>query len=395
MSSSTATLELNDQKSDTTIAQDWPRIVATKESAMWLGASAVLMTIGLVKGINLLALVSYVSFAFLLLNTILAWRMVLKVSAVRVQPQSVFAGESVAISGRVKNQSNGRAVLSLQEATTINPRAWFLPALPGGVMLPFAGATEFPTRGVHSVPAIEAISSYPFGLMTCRRMLLPATEVVILPALGYVDLALLRRWILRNMATDDSHRRVVRRVAPADGDVRGLRPYRDGDSPRDVHWRSSARRGQLIVREYDRNAPLDLVIVVDPWLPVSPDAQASAKLERILSMAVSVAWAWVHAEMPGSITLMVAGPEWVITHGSGTPSFVRSGFAALGSTKGSSVMGPPPPDTFQRTVRASRLVLSTRPNSPVLGHMRAAGLTLAFLDASVQPNWFNPRAPLA
>src|SRR5690606_7236973 len=38
------------------------------------------------------------------------------------------------------------------------------------------------------------------------------------------------------------------------GHFRSLRSYRSGDDPRDVHWRTSARLPEPVVREYDRES---------------------------------------------------------------------------------------------------------------------------------------------
>lgn len=52
------------------------------------------------------------------------------------------------------------------------------------------------------------------------------------------------------------------RGAPVGGDqVRGIREWRTGDSPRDVHWRSTARTGSLVVTERAEPARGTLVIL--------------------------------------------------------------------------------------------------------------------------------------
>jgi hypothetical protein len=145
------------------------------------------------------------------------------------------------------------------------------------------------------------------------------------------------------------------------------------------------------VREYDRNAPLDLALFIDPWLPTVPNPAATAQLERMLCIAVSIAWAWVNAELPGKVTLMVAGPEWVVAHGQGTPGFIRREFIPLGTTQGETHIGSPPVDAIRQTARASRVLLSTRENSPMIGHVRTAGLTVAAWHPGIAPVWYVPR----
>jgi hypothetical protein len=47
----------------------------------------------------------------------------------------------------------------------------------------------------------------------------------------------------------------------------GLRDYRPDDSPRWIHWRTSARINQLMVKEFEQQNEQDLAILLDPWLP--------------------------------------------------------------------------------------------------------------------------------
>jgi uncharacterized protein (DUF58 family) len=85
------------------------------------------------------------------------------------------------------------------------------------------------------------------------------------------------------------------------GEFFGLRESRVGDDRRDVHWKSSARTGRLLVREYEDELARRVVIAVDNALPkdvreavadnhVTPamDAQVGA-VERAVAVAASLA----------------------------------------------------------------------------------------------------------
>jgi len=64
----------------------------------------------------------------------------------------------------------------------------------------------------------------------------------------------------------------------------GVREYRAGDSLRRIHWRSSARRGELVVREYEPPGVQRLTLIVDP---APPTREAADQVARI---AASEAW---------------------------------------------------------------------------------------------------------
>jgi len=76
-------------------------------------------------------------------------------------------------------------------------------------------------------------------------------------------------------------------VAPRAGsgnELFGIREYRPGDSLRRIHWRSSARHGQLVVREYEPPGLQTLTILVDPAPPTREVA------DQIARIAASEAW---------------------------------------------------------------------------------------------------------
>lgn len=366
------------------------RFVWTREFALWLGVVLLIGFVGWFKAINLISLLAYLLLALLLVNLLMAWRMVLRVAATRTPPPPKFAGETSTVVGEIRNTSTDRAVVTVRESVGGFPRTWFVSTLPGGGAVEFAGPIQFARRGRYPVPAVEAASGYPFGLVELTRPLLTAGEVVVLPALGQVDVPAFRRWLVRAAGATDLLRRTYRRLATADGDVRGVRAYRPGDPPRDVHWRTSARRDQLMVREYDRSPPQDLLIVLDPWVPPAADRAAADRLEWALCLAVSVAWGWAHADAAGSLILLAGGPGWTARRGPSTPGFVRTGFDVLADLPGSASVPPIPGELLRGTERALRLVVSTRANGPVAGELRAKGLAVAAVDPGVSPVWFVP-----
>ena len=69
----------------------------------------------------------------------------------------------------------------------------------------------------------------------------------------------------------------------------------------------AARLNQLFVREYDQTEPMDLVLIVDPWLPDAEDGEAARRLEWVLSLAVSLAVASAVSDSPAELTLIVPG----------------------------------------------------------------------------------------
>lgn len=108
-------------------------------------------------------------------------------------------------------------------------------------------------RGVAPVRGIRLGSSFPFGLFRVTRTIPLDGEVVTWPApLDTVD----GRYAARD-GLDEAC------VGARSSSLAGLRPFRQGDSPADVHWKATARRGKVIVKEREHEAATSTVFVLD------------------------------------------------------------------------------------------------------------------------------------
>jgi uncharacterized protein (DUF58 family) len=115
--------------------------------------------------------------------------------------------------------------------------------------------------------------------------------VIVLPRLGWIHRGRLRR-LLRTAAPegDSVRRRRPQRHPSAQAEFHGLRAWRPGDSPRFIHWRTSARRGELMVREYEDVPSDNLLLVLDPTPAHGP--QALDHFEQAVSLAATICWEW-------------------------------------------------------------------------------------------------------
>jgi len=111
-----------------------------------------------------------------------------------------------------------------------------------------------------------------------------------------------------------ANRRLVRELeaaaaAPRAGsgnELFGIREYRAGDSLRRIHWRSSARHGELVVREYEPPGVQTVKIVVDP----APPTPAIA--DQIARIAASEAWDCILDGGRVSLGALVSRDMWEI-----------------------------------------------------------------------------------
>lgn len=365
----------------------------TRAVVVWVGVAVVLGFVGWFKSINLLLILGYFLGVLLGVNVWLAMRMLRRIRVDRLPTPAVFPGETAAVRVDVTNPSARPAHLLLTDHSAGNRDAWLLAPLRPGETRRLTARWAFTARGRHRIGPMVGDSSYPFGVVRVTRSVADDGAVRVLPAVGAVDLEMFRRWLVRHGAGDANTRRPTRYPLAGQGDVRGVRPYRPGDSPRDVHWKTTARRGQLLIREYDQAEPLDLVLVVDPWVPADRDPSADLRLEWALSLTMTLGKAWCEAGYVTDVTLVIPGPSLIVETGRGSPGFVRRAFIHLAELAGSTVVPAVPAGAIRRrTNRSARVVVSSRPGSPIAAALRAAGIPFNTVDPTIAPAWYTPPA---
>lgn len=372
---------------------EWMRKRITRAAVFWAVVAIIVIVVGWIKNINLLFLLGYVLVSLLAVNAWIAWRSARRLVARRLPTIPVYPNEQVVAHIEVTNVSRFPATAVVTDEAGPQQVAWLLAPLAPRESTLVQTRWAFPARGRYRLGPLVANSAYPFGLIHALREIAEPGEVHVLPPIGSVNLDEFRRWLIRGGAGDSQTRRTARRSGPGYGDVRGLRPYRSGDSPREIHWKTSARRNQLLVREYDRTEPLDLVLILDPWLPANPSDEARRRLEWTLSLATTLATAWGDADSTAEVVLVVPGEPPTVRTGRATPGFVRTAFVCLAGLEGSEVVPAVPPGAVRhRSNRSARIVISSRSVSPIMSALRSGGLSVAFADAVTAPTWFTPPA---
>ena len=114
-------------------------------------------------------------------------------------------------------------------------------------------------RGRYRIDDAVVVVEDPFGLERREPRLAESTSLVVYPKLVELE---------RLFSEAGSHARDGRRVLlqrPSGFDLHSVRDYVEGDSLRKVHWRSTARRGHLMVKELEDAPRDDVAVVLDAW----------------------------------------------------------------------------------------------------------------------------------
>jgi uncharacterized protein (DUF58 family) len=133
-------------------------------------------------------------------------------------------------------------------------------------------------RGRYVFEGSRAVVEDPFGLQRIEQAVSTPGALLVYPRLVELE----RLFSESGARALDGRRLLLRR--PSGFDLHSVREYEQGESLRKVHWRSTARRGQLMVKELE-DSPRDEVAVV---LDADPAAVVGESFEVEVRAAGSI-----------------------------------------------------------------------------------------------------------
>jgi uncharacterized protein (DUF58 family) len=316
----------------------WPtgrlNLRVTREGWYWLGASVVLLGTGLFKGINLIILLGCLLLVLWSLNWFAARKRLRGLAGKRSVEGPIFAGTPARVEVAITNPGRAsQAGLVLEERASRPEISWPISLLPGGAAEHFHREITFPRRGRVAVGPLLVSTTLPLGLTARSLVLAPSQSITVLPRLGRLHRGRLRRRLTQAGPALGRARLQARRHPTAQADLHGVRAFRSGDSPRWIHWRTTARKGELMVREFEEMPTDNLILILDPTAQVGRDGtdirpraawlKTSPVLEEAVSLAATVCWEWCR-QTGDHLVLAVAGPAPVVLFGiTGRPLALR------------------------------------------------------------------------
>ncbi len=203
----------------------------------------------------------------------------------RRAPGETFVGDQVRVDLTVSNPTRRpRLSISIRDPYVAKTNV-FLPSLGAGTTVTISTRRTATRRGVVDGGPVVVSSGAPFGVAEVRRTVVAAGRTVVFPRI--VRIAGLPLQGDPAWGADDH---VPSGRGPG-REFHGIREYQLGDSLRHVHWPSTARHASLVVREFERDRPARVAVVVDTAGDTPTDGDAETALDRCCSVAASAALA--------------------------------------------------------------------------------------------------------
>ena len=264
------------------------RFPPTREGWYFLVATLLVGLGAINAGLNLLFLLWGMMLFLILASGVLSEFCLRNLVTRRTPPASITAGTpylmGIALANRKRRlPSFSIEVEDLVAGKPIEKRCYFL-KLPAGRTQETAYRHTVERRGRLHLSGYRLSTRFPFGLIHKSKDVPEPLELLVYPALCPVPTDLIAGLASRHGL--GQHKRRSRR-----GEFHGLREFRKGDDPRDIHWRTSARRGAAFVRETEDDEGQDVWLVFDNAAPAG--AEPGAAFEHAVSLTASLACALV------------------------------------------------------------------------------------------------------
>jgi uncharacterized protein (DUF58 family) len=210
-----------------------------------------------------------------------------RIEAERRAAQIFSVGRANAVTIVLTNRSNRtlRGTVTddpIDEATTAG--------LPGDFEIPPHGAVQLryeitpSRRGKRSLRAITVRYHLPLGILHRQERVELPQDVEVYPDVhGARALEMLRR-----QGRQDARLGSLR-VRGGDTEFERLRPYTRGDEIRHVDWRASARKDDLVVRQYQAESNQNVVFAIDVGRAMRGEAKGLTSIDHALAAALLTA----------------------------------------------------------------------------------------------------------
>lgn len=279
------------------------RVRLCREGVYYLAVCAFVLLGSILRDVNLLLVVACMMIGPFVLNGLAAAGMLRRLRVTREIPTSVEAGLPWTGTYRIDNEQGrtGAWTLVCRDRIRHAERAESWPVEAYAPYAPYRHPTLAPwsgpplPRGRHLLGPLSLETRFPFGLVVASAEVPQQDALFVTPQLGHLG-ANWTAWLQRAERIGGSG---GNRNGRSEGEFHSMRDWRSGDPRKWIHWRTTARRNALTVREWEASQTQDLVVLLDLHLAPSanPEPRSTAPsdsthsqdpVERLISFVATL-----------------------------------------------------------------------------------------------------------
>jgi uncharacterized protein (DUF58 family) len=185
-------------------------------------------------------------------------------------------------------------------------------------------------RGMYEFGPLDLTTRFPLGFVERGLIVELREKVIVHPRIGHLS----PYWKKEIQRNQQSQQMVRRHSGSLDDDFHHIREYRIGDDPRAIHWRTTARTNELMIKEFRQSKDRDMVILLDLWTSPRPTPEEKALVEHTVSLATTIALDQVRSSGDQSLQIYAEGQKssrWLVSDGQHGMTSILKFFALLES----------------------------------------------------------------
>ncbi len=241
----------------------------TYEGLSFLSILVFIILGSILRQINLLVLLSGLMIAPLFFNWRISRKMLERVKFRRRLPEWAHAGKPFVVEWQAENHRSRVSSWGIKISDQIRAQGagkreiekidLILPQINPQDSATTSYRCLLSSRGVYEFgPAIASVA-FPIGLFRSRVRLAEPDWLTVAPRLG----TLLPRWRQLTQSSAVGVRSNFKRRGLSDDEFFAIRQWKPGDPRRIIHWRSTAKHGELLVKQFEERTDHDFGIVLD------------------------------------------------------------------------------------------------------------------------------------
>ncbi len=340
-------------------------VAFSREGWSFIAILAFVVFGSILRQINLLVMLASMMIPALLFNWRMAVTMIRRINVTHSLGPWIFAGKTTVIELEVLNWSRTFTAWNLALTDFVKriaptpadgpPKSIGLVAISveAGQQTHVSYRCFFAERGIYRFGPIQIGCQFPFGLVKAWFQQLETAELHVAPRLGELKPA----WNKRLDAFAVGTASAARRRGWLPDEFFGLRAWQQGDSTRSIHWRSTAKRGELVVKQYDQPTDRDFAMALDLFISVTNVAEPSAAIENAASFVATV-MAHLNYNVHGRMAVSICGIQSRLFTNQVAGEFVGSVMQELASVQ------PSPENDLVEHVR--ELAIRVSPGTPII-----------------------------
>ena len=255
---------------------NWARTSPTREGVGFLAISLFVGFAAINTGNNLLYLTFGIMMSFVVASGILSMIDLSRIEVSMKQTGDVFAMTPAPLRITLVNKKSLLPSYSLR--VEIDDKSAYVPHIPAGASRTVTLNHLFTGRGYNAPPPARVSTRFPFGFFKkWIKADIGDEQILVYPKIENVDPG-------SEGVREKYGEREVEKSGLGD-DLRSIKEFAEGDNPKLIHWKTTARTGRLMVKEMEDSESPGAVI---EFHPETDERRLEHQISRLASLVVEL-----------------------------------------------------------------------------------------------------------